>query len=115
MSLRSLIAKHGASYTVTRVVAGSHDADGKYTAGASSTFPIVAYIEPTIGRELEDLPEGQRGNEVRTVYTETELLAAARPDSIAIAGEAWSVIRVERFDGLGGSHFRARAARTATP
>lgn len=114
MSLRGVIAAHGSSYTVTRLAAGSL-VKGQYTPGAPSTFAIIAFIEPLNGRELEDVPEGQRGNEIRVLYTLTEVRAGANPDTVTIDGEPWTAIRAERFDGLGGTHYRVRLARTSSP
>ena len=112
--LRGVIATHGSTYTVTRRATGAYVA-GIWTDGASSTFTITAYVEPASGRDLKTLTEGQRTEDARTVYTETELRATAGgPDSISIGGEAYEVVKVETFTGLGGTHYRAVCARQAT-
>ena len=116
MSLRGVIAAHGSEYTVTRLATGTL-VKGKYTDGAPATFPIIAFWEPLTGSELEDTAEGRRGNELRTVYTETELRDGRTgvPDSIEIDNEPWTVIKAEKFSGLGGTHYRAAVARTSSP
>lgn len=108
--LRGVIASlQTGTYTVTRQRAGAH-VKGRYTPGATSAVQIVASIQPVTGRTLQDLPEGQRGEETRVVFTETEIRSRApgvEPDRITIDGESWTCIRSERWQGLGGTHWRA--------
>lgn len=120
MSLRGAIAslEQGSPFTVTRTVEGSFDDAGVYTPGGTSTFTIVASIQPVTGRDLSDLIQGQQGLETRVIYTLTELRtrrAGNDPDSIEIDDEPWTVIRVERFDAFGETHYRAYAQRTESP
>lgn len=103
------------SYTVTRTAAGA-TALGRYTAGSTSSFDIAASVQPVSGRDLLALPEGLRADETRIVYTTTELRAltsASDTDAITIDGETWDVVRVERWQAFGGTHYRALAARRA--
>lgn len=82
------------------------------------TFAIVASIQPVRGRELADLPEGQRGDEIKVVYTTTEVqtrMPGFEPDVITIDGEPWTLIRSERWESFGSVHWRAYCARTALP
>lgn len=116
MSLTGAIASFSTgTYTVTRTAAGSSTL-GRYTAGATSTFDIVASVQPVTGRDLLAMPEGLRADETRIVYTTTELralTAASDADVVAIDGEVWGVVQVERWQAFGGTHYRALAARRA--
>ncbi len=105
-------------YDVLRTAAGVYDANGRYTAGAATTLPIVASVQVVGGRTLRDMPEGQRGDEIRVVYTATELFSRAtghEPDRIVLDGEPWVCIRVARPQGFGNTHTRAYVARTEKP
>lgn len=119
MSLRDAISSVGiktGDYTVTRTAVGSYNGSGIYVPGATSTFTISASIQPTSGRDLLALPEGQRTQENRTVYTETELKTrtpTTDPDKISIDGETWEVKTATRHYGHGGVHTVAIIARQA--
>ena len=131
MSLNDVIASLGSiSLQVTRTAAGTRT-HGRYTPGATLTLTITAGVpEPIAGRQLMDLPEGRRGDEILMLYTETALVAeapgidpdvvaylGADPDIIAAmgAGEPWTVIRVKTWPGLGGTHREAMIARAPSP
>ncbi len=119
MSMRGAIASlaQGGPFTVTRTEAGERE-KGRYTPGDDDTFTIVASVQPVGGRELRDLPEGQRADETRVIYTLTELRTRqgeTEPDVITLDGQPWTVIRVERFDSFGETHYRAYASRTERP
>src|SRR5690606_5003111 len=91
---------------------------GRYTPGASTTFSIVASVQPATGRDLRDLPEGQRGDEVRVIYTISELRTrspAGEPDAVTLDGEPWTVINVKRWESFGEVHFVAMACRAPDP
>jgi hypothetical protein len=66
------------TYTVTRLGEGSIVA-GRYVDGASSTFEIIASIQPTNGRDLLRLPEGLRTKQLLSVWTDTPLRTADAP------------------------------------
>lgn len=112
------------TYTVTRTVEASYS-HGRAIAGASSTFPLVAGIEPVDGRTLMDLPEGQRGDEVIRIFTATPLLTRRpgfapdtivyRPPGYESDGEPWTVTRVEVLEGFGEVHFEVIACRAPSP
>ena len=107
------------SYTVTRYGAGTGNSAGHWTQPSGSTFSIFASVQPLSGRALRDLPEGLRADDVRWVYTNTEL-RSIQPgddlyDTIAIeGGDVWRVTKVERFTVLSG-HYRATVERENTP
>lgn len=47
--------------------------EGEIVAGASSTTPIRASVQPITGKELETLPEGERSKEWFKVYTKDDV------------------------------------------
>lgn len=105
------------TYVVTRTAVGT-TTKGIYTAGATSTFSIVASVQPVDGKTLDALPEGERMKETRLVFTETELKArtpAHEPDWIAIGGERYEVFRVKKWEAFGESHYEALISREAQP
>lgn len=84
------------TYTVTRTARGTVTL-GRYTPGATSTFPIVADVQDVTGDYLRDLPEGVRTEDARMVFTTTLLVAksqTADADIISIDGDNWRVSRV---------------------
>ncbi len=98
-------------YTVTRYAAGTTTL-GVFTPGGTSTFLIAASIQPYKGREIKIGPEGQQGDDVRMVFTETELRATAgTPDTILYKSQQWKVFECEDWAALGGVHYRAFIAR----
>jgi hypothetical protein len=123
MSLRdSITSLASGTYTVTRTDTGTRVGNfGRYTAGDASTFEIVASIQPATGRQLRDLPEGQRGDETIAIYTKTEIRTRSpgepgnEPDVIAYRDEPWTVTQVKRWESFGAVHFEALAVRAPDP
>lgn len=96
-------------YTVTRTTPAA-PVNGRKVAGTTSTLPITANIQPANGEELETLPEHRRKNDVRVIYTETELFvedATHEPDRIAIGSTVFEVFKCEPW----ARHFRAYASK----
>lgn len=107
------------TYTVTRTANGTTTL-GRYTSGASSTFPIVAVVQPYQGgRKMLPLPEGVRAEETKLLHTATELRTHdndGEADSIVILGDTYVVFAVEGPFTLGAStHFEVYAARRTIP
>lgn len=120
MALRGAIASltQGGPYTVTRKTVGGYDEDGMAVAGSTSMLSAAGSLQPVTGRELRDLPEGKRGDEIRVLYTLTEIRMQSpthEPDVITIDGEPWTTVKVERFDAFGETHYRAFFSRTSKP
>ena len=122
MSMRdSIAALASGTYTVTRALAGSRVGNfGRYTVGSSSTFEIVASIQPATGRQLRDLPQGQRGDETIAIYTVTELRTrhpdpANEPDVVTYRGEPWTITQVKTWESFGETHYEALAVRAPSP
>lgn len=123
MSLVDVISTfdNSASYTVTRTVKGTYT-KGRYTAGGTSTFSVTGSLQPMDegdeGRELQVLPEGQHARNLRRFYTTTELFTLTPtndPDTISIDGETWEVLRVERWQFVGTTHYKVIFSRVALP
>lgn len=131
MALNDVITGLGGSATfqVTRTTSVPR-VNGRYVPGPQTTFDIVAAIQPSTGRELKDLEEGRRGDEIVTVFTATDLVPikpgvdpdvfrylGSDPLIIALVGvnEPWTVIRANRLVGIDGGHVEALAARAPQP
>jgi hypothetical protein len=104
------------TYTVTRTPEGTF-VDGFEVPAVPTTFPIDASVRPVGGgRTLRRSAEGQYGDEVRRVRTETELRTRTptmAADRIAIEGEVYEVFRV-RFNPI-TRHYHALVSRLNTP
>jgi len=99
-----------------RTIVGGRQVDGEVT-----TTIINASVQPTKGRDVEHLPEGQRQSVEQKVYTRTELLAAdptttppRQSDELLIDGETYEVVEVHRQRTI-LPHYRALLMRRATP
>ncbi len=132
MSLNGAIISLGSvDLQVTRTAQGTR-VNGRPVAGAQTTFPITAGVEPIAGRQLMDVPEGRRGDEILMLYTDADLVAeratpgidpdvvaylGADPDIIAMMGpgELWTVIRVKTWPGFGETHREVQIARAPSP
>lgn len=105
-------------YDVTRRAAATI-ANGLAVPGSTSTFEIEASIQPITGATIEGAPEGRRPQEMRVVYTTTELrtvddASGVDADLIDYKGETWEVIATEIWPNLSGGEFcRAFIARVA--
>jgi hypothetical protein len=95
------------TYTRTRYAAGTI-ADGVKTRGAGATATITASVQPLSGQDLQALPEGRRTDEVKAVFTTSELLTR---DRLSIDGEVFEVDKVEPWPAFGLSYFRAVCSR----
>jgi hypothetical protein len=115
MSLTGVIASFATgTYVVTRSPERSFGSDGRPDSASSSTFSVVASVQPPTGREAQRLPEGIRADEVRIVYVHERLHTrddGYEPDIVAIAGEDYEVFRVETWDAFGDVHYRCWAKK----
>lgn len=104
-----------ATYAVTRRARGSFDGAGRAVAGLSSSFNISANQQPANGTELKAIPEHRRNEDVRVLYTTTEILSTNNPgyepDRIAIGTGTYEVWKVEEWP----RHFRVYASRIDNP
>lgn len=111
----AITALASGSYQLSRRATGS-TVNGIYTPGAAAISTITASVQPVgIGRRggalAKSLPEGRSAEDVRTVYTLTELRAAPIPDLLTIEGVLYEVFHVARWDGLGQTYYQALAGR----
>lgn len=119
MSLLDSIADFSTgTYTVTRTPTGSYTL-GRYTPGTPTTFTITASVQPFGGREIKVLPEGQFAEDVRVLFTATELFTmspADVPDTISIGSENYSVFKIEGpWIMPDSTHYRVFVARQRVP
>lgn len=62
--------------TIIRPTAGTYDDNGRYVAGSTTTFPIIANVQPGLKfNDTQYLAEGERGRLAVRVYTGTEIRA----------------------------------------
>lgn len=97
------------TYVVTRRGPTLVGNDGRADVASSSTFSILAAVQPMNGRELQRLPEGMRSAERKTVYTATLLQAIGAPDVISIGDAEWEVEVIE--DWSQGLYYKATVAK----
>ena len=88
----------GGQYSVARRTTGTYT-NGRYSGpGATTTIVITASVQPISGRDLVVVPEGQRTDESRKIFTATQLVTrtpTTEPDVITIGGEPYAVFRVD--------------------
>lgn len=92
--------------TVTRAAAGSY-VSGRFVAGESTVYPDAAgNIQPMGGRELQQLPEGDREREPAKIYT---AFALENKDIVTRAsGKQYEVQAVEDWTKFKQPHYKAR-------
>jgi hypothetical protein len=90
---------------------------GIAVAPSNQIVEIAACVQPVTGRLLQLLPEGQRADETKVIFTTAELFTrgpAHDPDKVIINGDYYRVFRVDRYQAFGGDgsgdHFRALVA-----
>lgn len=90
------------TYTWTRPSTGAL-VNGRWVAdGGDTVSTLDATVQPTSSKDLELLPEGQRVDGLRAMYTQT---AIDVDDRITIGSDTWRVIAMEEhlpFAGDGG-------------
>ena len=70
-----LFNTHTLTITRTQANTGYIDEDGNYVDGTTSNFDINCNIQPFRKGDTEmELPEGVRSEDVRVIYTKTQLL-----------------------------------------
>lgn len=83
----------------------------------STSFDLDASVQPVEGKNLEDMPEGQRADESRLIFTRQELRTrtpANDPDVITIDGDRYRVTKVSKFSII-ADHYRCYAERLEVP
>lgn len=91
------------SYTLARITLTVDDTGEASRSVAESA--VSGVILPATDRQLERMPEGDRGSEVVAVYTETLLTAgtsALAPDEITWNGRTYRVRQVQDWMAVAG-------------
>jgi hypothetical protein len=98
-----------AAYVVTRSQV-SAPVNGRPVAPTTTTVNITANVQPGDGETLKAHPEARSAEDLRRVFTATELYCSRNgylPDVIAIGGEAFEIVKLGGFPG----HYEAVASR----
>lgn len=111
LTISGIIVTEGASQPVGSIttITGGY-VDGVYQEGATSVFDAVMSIQPLSGKELLQLPEGERTRRHVKGYTATELKTAdqaesRKADRVAYGDVEYEVQNIETW-GAGLSHFK---------
>lgn len=88
-------------YTVTRTAAGDY-IDGRWVDGSTSTFTVMASIQPMRLGEVQKLPEALRTRETRKFRSDTAVRIANETnktpsDTISVDGETWEVMQASHW------------------
>lgn len=103
----------------------AYDAHGRALPSVQTSFPIQANLQPLSGRELMVLPEGQRSEETKWLYSDQEIRALGKtnaPDEVDVTYpsglvETYVVTSVEYWPYPPESQefWKARVSRRAVP
>lgn len=114
-SLRTDDDGNDGEYTVTRFDEGEN-VDGVWVSGATTTFTIIACVQPATnlqrvvgGADMRSLESNERTDNVRVLWTRTALHPRDREedsDRILIDGRQYKVFRVEKWTYDGEQHYR---------
>jgi hypothetical protein len=105
-----IIQEFGTTVTVTRPASGGSYIDGKWVpATTSTTFSVVASIQPMKPFETALLPEGYRNRESVRIYSDTFIKigdhstpALTRGDTFPWNNGTYEIMSVETFNGPDG-------------
>ena len=100
--------------SVSRAAEGWYT-NGRWNEGSASTVPITGSVQQLTPAEMKRLPEGQRAEATRKLYTTTLLKTAdvstgTRADRFTYLGDTWEVFSVGDWDDLGG-YYKAIVTR----
>lgn len=108
------------SHTLFRPQAGSY-VDGTWVSPGFDSISITASIQPATGKDLQNVPEGQRNSAVFAVFTSTEIKVAEQAtasedpgteaDEIEIGGIRHIAVHIEAWQNDIINHYRALFAR----
>ena len=94
--------------TVTRAAAGTYVL-GRFVPGAAQVIDGQrGNIQPLTGKELQQLPEGDRQREAKKIYT---AFALQNGDVVRAGGVDYEVQAVEDWTAFALPHFKARLVR----
>ena len=69
MDVTSAIDQFSTTVALKLRTPGSYDQNGNWVKGGETNSFITASIQPTKGRQLEDMPEGMRAEACWTIWT----------------------------------------------
>ena len=106
---------------VTRPPVGAYNAaTGEWEEGSPSTVNITGSVQPANDKQRKNVPEGYEVESAIAIATDTELLpakaettpgTARKSDTIALFGETYDIVAIERWQNGVISHYWATAAR----
>ncbi len=111
------------SYSVTRSAVNA-PVNGRAVASTITTIPIKANVQPADGKTIKALPEFRQTEDIRHLFTATELYVTGRTvdgikydaDRIAIKGEVFEVFKVGEWgDGDTTGHYECLVSRQVKP
>lgn len=100
----------GTPITLVREGAGTL-VGGYWQAGATTNSTVLCSVQAPNGRDLQVLPDGQRADEVRVIFS-TNVLRTREPgqwdpDALVFDGFTWRVKNVQTWTAFGGTYYRA--------
>jgi hypothetical protein len=93
---------------------------GDWVKSGETSIAITASIQPATGKDMLNVPEGKRANEIYAVFTSTEIqtirhsiptVPGTQPDQMEIFGHRCEAIHVEPWQNNVINHYRALFAR----
>jgi hypothetical protein len=94
--------------TVTRAEQGSY-ASGRFVAGDTQEYTAAGNIQPLNGKELLQLPEGNRQRQALKIYT---AFALENNDTVTRADDVqYETQAVEDWTAFNQPHYKARLMR----
>jgi len=101
--------------TATRTAAGTRDSVGDYTPGSTSTVSFRGSVQPALGQDMKNLPEGTRQSDTRKVYADTELRTVNQHDGtpadlVTVLGVDYQV-RVVGYEPAPIAHYKLLIVR----
>ena len=96
------------TFTVNRLVAGTIDSDGFYTDGSTSSFTVSATIMRLSAKDMINLPEGQRTEQMVKIYTDavlntSNITTGIKGDIVTYKGNTYEIISLENWDDFNAS------------
>lgn len=99
------------TFTIKRLTPGAY-VNGFWVEGSSSTFNILATVQPVSGLEMQSLPEGRRESQAVKIYTSTQLRTiedSKNPDILLAFGYEFEIATVEPWQSNLINHYKCIA------
>jgi hypothetical protein len=92
---------NSSTYKLKRASIGQHDENGRWSNTTRTEQNLKANIQPVIGKELDQVPEGRRNKATIKIYTIDELFSVTtksgekrQPDIIEYKNEDYEIFQV---------------------